>query len=223
MPSSEFSPRTVILGFAAFILVTLAMIVFIEWVGTDTLRDFIAGAGPLAPLAYIGLKATTYVFAPLSSGPVQLTAGILFGLVPGTLYTIVGEVLGGTISFLIARKLGRPVVRRFVGADGMNRVDRFVNQLGGWRALIYARLFLFSIYDFISYAAGFSQAVTLRQYVIVSFFVGLIPTFLFVVAGVSLTEDRRLLIVIYIAVGLLSILPFALKRLRRRQQSTAST
>ena len=151
-----------------------------------------------------------------------MTSGILFGLVPGTLYTIIGEVLGGTISFLIARRLGRPVVRRFVGADGMNRVDNFVNQLGGWRALIYARLFLFSIYDFISYAAGFAEAVTLRQYLIVSFFVGLIPTFLFVAAGASLTGDRRVLVALYVGVGILSVFPFVLKRLRQRNRQTLS-
>ena len=199
------------------------MLIFIEWAGVDQLRELIAQAGPLAPLAYIGVKAMTYVFAPLSSGPIQLTSGILFGLIPGTLYTILGEVLGGTISFLIARKLGRPVVRRFVGADGMNRVDNFANQLGGWRALIYARLFLFSIYDFISYAAGFTQTVTLRQYLLVSFFVGLIPTFLFVAAGASLTGDRRLVVVIYAAVGLLSVLPFILKWLRHRRHPTISS
>jgi uncharacterized membrane protein YdjX (TVP38/TMEM64 family) len=222
MPSSEFSPRAIIAGIISFVAVTLLIVVFIEWVGVEPLRAFIAEAGPLAPLAYIGVKALTYVFAPLSSGPIQLTSGILFGLAQGTLYTIIGEVLGGTISFLIARKLGRPVVRRFVGVEGMNRVDHFVDQLGGWRALIYARLFLFAIYDFISYAAGFTQTVTLCQYLIVSFFIGLIPTFLFVAAGASLTGDRRVVIAIYAGVGVLSILPFVLKRLRQRNQHQKS-
>lgn len=212
MPLSDLSPRALVLGILSFVVVTLLMLAFIEWVGVEQLREVIAGAGPLAPLAYILIKAATYIFAPLSSGPIQLSSGILFGLGWGTLYTIIGETLGGTISFLIARKLGRPVVRRFVGEAGMKRVERFVNKAGGWRTLIYARLFLFAIYDFISYAAGFTHTVTLRQYMIVSFFIGLIPTFLFVAAGASLADDRRLLLVIYAGVGLLSVIPFAVNR-----------
>jgi uncharacterized membrane protein YdjX (TVP38/TMEM64 family) len=218
-----FSPRTLIFGIGSFVIVTLVMLFFIEWIGVESIQVFIEEAGPLAPLAYIGLKIATYVFAPLSSGPVQLSSGILFGLWGGTLYTLIGEVLGGTISFLIARHLGRPVVRRFVGDDGMARVDNFVNQLGSGRALIYARLFLFAIYDFISYAAGFSKTITLRQYVLVSTVIGVIPTFLFVGAGASLAGNRVVLVFIYFCIGMLSALPFLLNRRRKPRQPLDST
>ncbi len=217
----QFSPRTLIFGIGSFVIVTIVMLVFIEWIGVESIQAFIEQAGPLAPLAYIALKATTYVFAPLSSGPVQLSSGILFGLWAGTLYTLIGEVLGGTISFLIARYLGRPVVKRFVGDDGMARVDNFVSQLGGGRALIYARLFFFAIYDFISYAAGFTRNITLRQYVVVSTVIGAIPTFLFVAAGASLAGDRTLLLFIYFCIGVLSALPFLINRRRKAKHMTA--
>mgnify|MGYP003513917987 CR=1 FL=1 len=48
----------------------------------------------LGPLAFIAIKIVTYVFAPLTSGPIQFSAGILFGLLPGTLYVLIGEVIG---------------------------------------------------------------------------------------------------------------------------------
>lgn len=218
----DISLRAIILGVAAFVVVTLALLFAIETIGVETIRDFINQAGPLAPLVYIAIKVSTYVFAPLSSGPLQLSSGVLFGLWAGTLYTVVGEVLGGTISFLIARHLGRPIVRRFVGAEGMTRVDKFVNQLGGWRTLIYVRLFLFAIYDFISYAAGFTRSITVFQYIVVSTVFGTIPTFLFVAAGASLADNRDLLIVIYVAVGLLSLVPVIIHHRQRRQGATSS-
>ena len=217
----QFSPRALIFGIGSFIVVTIVMLAFIEWVGVDRIQSFIQQAGPLAPLAYIALKAVTYVFAPLSSGPVQLSSGILFGLWLGTFYTLIGEVLGGTISFLIARHLGRPVVRRFVGEEGMSRVDNFVSQLGGGRALIYTRLFFFAIYDFISYAAGFTQTITLRQYIIVSAVIGFIPTFLFVAAGASLAGNRTVLLFVYFCIGVLSVLPFLFNRYRKSRQSVS--
>lgn len=217
----QFSPRTVILGALSFIAVTLLILALVEWIGVDRLRETIVRAGPLGPVVYILIKASTYVFAPLSSGPIQLSSGVLFDLWPATFYTLIGEVLGGSISFLIARRLGRPVVRRFVGEEGLSRVDGFVSQLGGWRALVYARLFLFAIYDFISYAAGLTHTLTLRQYVIISAVCGFLPTFLFVAAGASLAGDRRVLVLVYAVIGLLTFVPFLIHRLRRKSADHA--
>jgi uncharacterized membrane protein YdjX (TVP38/TMEM64 family) len=215
----EFSPRALILGAAAFIILTLALLGLIEWIGVERIQQFIADAGPLAPLAYILLKMATYIFAPLTSGPIQLSSGILFGFLPGLIYTMIGEVIGGTVSFLIARHLGRPLVRRLVGEEGINRVDKFVSQLGGWKALVYARLFLAAVYDFISYAAGFTRTIKLHEYVLVSATVGLIPTGLFVAAGTSLAENRALVLVIYAIIGGLTLIPVVINWRRQRQSS----
>lgn len=214
----QFSLRAALLGIAAFVVATLAILLAVESFGVERIQDAVMQAGPLAPLAYIALKAATFVFAPLSAGPIQLSSGVLFGLVPGTLYSLLGEVIGGTISFTIARRLGRPAAQRFVGAEGMGRVDRFYSQLGGWRALLYARLFLFSVYDFISYAAGFGRTITTGQYVLVSAVGGVVPTFLFVAVGSSLAENRSLLIPVYLVIGALSFVPLAVGWYRRRQR-----
>lgn len=217
--SERFSLRAALLGITAFVAATLALLAAVETIGVERIQNAVMQTGPLAPLAYTALKAATYVFAPLSSGPIQLSSGVLFGLWPGTFYSLVGEVIGGTISFTIARRLGRPVVQRFVGAEGMARVDRFYAQLGGWPALLYARLFLFSVYDFISYAAGFGQTITTAQYVIISATAGFVPTFLFVAVGAGLAEDRSLLVPIYLAIGALSFVPLAAAWYRRRRKA----
>jgi uncharacterized membrane protein YdjX (TVP38/TMEM64 family) len=214
----QFSPIAIIAGLAAFVAVTLLMLAAIEWIGIERIQRVMERAGPLAPLAYIALKMATYIIAPLSSGPIQLSAGILFGLWPGTLFTLLGEVLGGTVSFLIARRLGRPVVRRLVGAGGVARIDRLTMQIGGWRALVYARLFLFSIYDFISYAAGFTSAISLRQYVLVSAIAGFVPTFLAVAVGATIMEERGLVFLLYGAIGVLSLLPLGIRYLMQRRR-----
>lgn len=215
MEKEKRSWRALIVGAAAFITVTIVLMVGIQAVGLERIRAAIEDAGPWAPLVFILVKISTYVFAPLSSGPIQLSAGILFGLWPGTFYTLIGEVIGGSISFLIARRFGRPIVRRLVGEDGLKRVDSFYETVGEWRSLLYARLFLFSIYDFISYAAGFTP-IKLRAYVLVSIFAGFIPTFAAVALGTTLTEERSGLILIYALVGIACVVPLLLhKRVRR--------
>lgn len=215
-PNKRSSWLPVILAGLAFIGITGALIWAIEAIGLERIREVIESAGPLAPLAFIAIKITTYVFAPLTSGPIQFSAGILFGLLPGTLYVLIGEVIGGSISFWIARTLGRTVVRRFVGEAGMARVDQFYHQVGGWRGLLYARLFLFSIYDFISYAAGFTP-VRYKSYLLVSIFAGFIPTFVAVALGTALTEERSQFMLLYAVVAVLCVVPLLLHRSARWQ------
>jgi uncharacterized membrane protein YdjX (TVP38/TMEM64 family) len=216
METPKTSRRALIFGAVAFLALTAVLIVGIQAIGLDNIRSTIEQAGPLAPLMYILVKMLTYVFAPLSSGPIQLSAGILFGLWQGTFYTLIGEVVGGSISFLIARKLGRPIVKRLVGDDGLQRVDSFYETVGEWRSLLYARLFLFSIYDFISYAAGFTR-IKFSTYVVISTVAGFLPTFVFVLFGTMLTGEQDKLFFIYALIGIICVVPLLMhKRIRRR-------
>jgi uncharacterized membrane protein YdjX (TVP38/TMEM64 family) len=214
MTMSAKSLRGLLPAAIAFVVITGALIFSINLIGLDRIREVIASAGPFAPLLYIGVKMVTYVVAPLSSGPIQLFSGILFGLIPGTIYTLVGEVLGGSINFLLARRFGRPVVERVVGAENLPRVDGWVSQIVDWKTLLYARLFLFSIYDFISYAVGFSR-LKYRTYLIISVCAGLVPTFIASLLGTSLTEERSGLLLVYGLVGIASVIPLLFqKRIR---------
>jgi uncharacterized membrane protein YdjX (TVP38/TMEM64 family) len=209
------SLRGLIPAAIGFVVITGALIIGINLIGLERIRAIIAEAGPFAPLIYIGIKVLTYVVAPLSSGPIQLFSGVLFGLGNGTLYTLIGEVIGGSINFLLARRFGRPVVERVVGAENLPRVDGFVSQIVDWKTLLYARLFLFSIYDFISYAVGFSR-LRYRTYLIISVFAGFVPTFIAALVGTSLTEERSGLLLVYGLVGIASVVPLLFqKRIRR--------
>lgn len=202
-------------GAVGFIVVTLALVIGIREIGVDHVREIIEEAGPFAPLVYIGIKVITYTIAPLTSGPIQLFAGALFGLVPGALYTLIGELIGGSINFWLARRFGHPVVARLVGANDMPRIDRFVAQIVDWRTVLYARVFLFSLYDFISYAIGFSP-LPFRRYVVLSVVGGILPTFLASLLGTMLTTEQSSVMLVYALLAVASIAPLLFqKRIRR--------
>lgn len=206
--------REILVGGVGF-LVFLTIIAFaINAIGIENLRAFIADAGPLAPLAYITLKAVTYIFAPLTSGPIQVVAGTLFGnLWLGVLYTLIGEVIGGSISFWIARAFGRPVIVRLVGEQGMQQVEDFYKKrMGGWVSLAVARIVLFSLWDFLSYAAGLAESVRFRAYFFVSVVFGALPTFFFVWIGTQAFADSRTLFLIYALVAAMVLIPIAARR-----------
>lgn len=203
--------REILLGGLGFIAFLTILVLGMNAIGKETLQKWIEDAGIFAPLVYIAIKALTYIFAPLTSGPIQAAAGTLFGSVElGVLYTLIGEVLGGSISFWIARRFGRPVVLRFVGKEGMKQVDDFYeNRMGGWIALAVARLLLFSVWDFLSYAAGLSKSIKFSHYLAVSIILGFFPTYFFVWIGSQAMENQTNLFWVYGLVALMVVLPLA--------------
>jgi uncharacterized membrane protein YdjX (TVP38/TMEM64 family) len=207
--------RPLLFAGAGFLLVTGLMLVGINLIGMEAISGFIEGAGIWAPLAFIAIKMATYVFAPLTSGPIQLSAGVLFGFIPGAIYTLIGEVLGGCIAFLLSRRYGKRVVRRLVGEEGLVKVEGFVEQIVDWRTLTYARLFLFSLYDFISYAVGFSK-LRFTTYVLVSTFIGIIPTLAASYLGTLMAEDAASLFEVYALLAALCVIPLLFQRQIRR-------
>lgn len=210
MTDSPITPRLSVRAVAAaaltFAAMTIGLTVLIQAIGLERLQQAITDAGPLAPLLYILVRAATFIAAPLSSGPIQFAAGALFGPWWGTIYSLVGETLGGSANFWIARLLGRPVVRRFVGEGGMARIDGLYTRIGQAWSLVYARLFFFAFYDFVSYAAGFTPLRYLT-YFLVTAIVGILPTGAAVLVGTTLTGENTGLIALYAALGLLSIIP----------------
>ena len=88
-------------------------------VGTDpgAVRVWIEQMGPLAPLAFFGLNVVQIVVAPIPGYPVQVLGGILFGLIPGSVVTVGGLVVGGTMAAWLGRRFGRPWLEKRLGAE----------------------------------------------------------------------------------------------------------
>ncbi len=198
IPQQDISSRSLMIGGALFLALLTFLYLAVQSIGIDELQTTIAGAGIVGPLIFVGIKALTFTFAPLSAGPIQFASGILFGVIPGTLYSLLGELLGGTVNVVIARVFGRRIVSRFVGAAAMKRVDGFYERhLNDWKSLLVARVLLFSVYDFISYAVGFSQ-IRLSVYIVISFVGGLFPTLLFVLIGSEASQNQNVLLLFYL-------------------------
>lgn len=172
------------------IAISAALTLFVfDTIGAENVHAFITQGGPLAPLVYIGFKAMTYVIAPLSSGPVVMLSGTIFGPWLGTLYSLLGDLIGGSINFWIAHVFGRAMIKRFTGAKGLTQVDHYYETVGEWKGLLFARIALSSFYDFISYAVGLTK-LPYRQYLLVSALGGLLPTAYTVFFGATLLSNR---------------------------------
>jgi uncharacterized membrane protein YdjX (TVP38/TMEM64 family) len=188
----------IVIGAIAFVAVTGGLIYLMSTVGSDRLQAMIEEAGPLAPIVYMLLRALTYVFAPLTTGPIQLASGALFGIWEGIAYSLLGEALGGSINFWIGRRFGRPVVLRLAGEQGLLKAEEYYHLVGEWRGLALARLVLFAMWDFLSYVIGFTP-VKYSHYLLVSLIVGAIPTAAAVFVGSQLGGENQALLMVGIS------------------------
>ena len=80
-------------------------------IGVEDIQDYVSSFGRLAPLVYIIM----FALVPLTLFPDSILAiggGMVFGLFKGYIYTLIGALIGATISFYISRKLGRAFVKK---------------------------------------------------------------------------------------------------------------
>jgi uncharacterized membrane protein YdjX (TVP38/TMEM64 family) len=124
------------------------------------LRAFIDSAGPLGPLAIIGLMTLAIVMSPLPSAPVALVAGAAYGHTWGTVYVVIGAELGALIAFAIARVLGYEMMKNWFGDRLSLGLLKSQNLL--MVTVFVARLVPFISFDLVSYAAGLTPLAAWR-------------------------------------------------------------
>jgi uncharacterized membrane protein YdjX (TVP38/TMEM64 family) len=134
------------LGIGLAIEISVVSIVFLtparSWLGLDNARTIMhqfqtwrANLGVFAPVAYI----LTYIVATVFAIPgtiLTLTAGALFGVVEGTIWTAIGATLGATGAFLVSRFLvGGTIAKQFDKGDRLSKLIQGLKEDGFWFAL----------------------------------------------------------------------------------------
>ena len=91
------------------LILVITYLAFFRGLTPEILRNYIGGFGYLAPFIYI----LCFTILPIAFFPVPilaLAAGLLFGFLPGTIYTLIGAVLNSAIMFLMAKVLAKDAV-----------------------------------------------------------------------------------------------------------------
>jgi uncharacterized membrane protein YdjX (TVP38/TMEM64 family) len=148
--------------------------------------DRISALGPAAPAAFIAIYVVACVmFVPGSI--LTIGAGVLFGVVRGSIYVSIGATLGATAAFVLGRYLMRDWVARRIERNARFRaIDDAVGR-EGWKIVALTRLSPVFPFNLLNYAFGLTN-VSLLDYVAASW-AGMIPgTVLYVYIG-SLSGD----------------------------------
>ncbi len=147
---------------------------------------WISDLGPWGPVFFIVLYIlATVLFLP---GLIPtMAAGLLFGVLQGTLLVSISSISGATLAFLIGRYLARDwVAGKIQGNSKFEAIDVAVAQ-EGWKIVGLTRLSPVFPFNLLNYTFGLTQ-VSLKDYFLASW-IGMLPgTLMYVYIG-SLAGD----------------------------------
>ena len=176
----------------------------------DNLLQWMENSGRYAPIFYMALMTVAIVVSPIPSLPLDIAAGMYFGPLLGTIYSVIGATLGATISFLLARWFGRSLVERVLRghiAFCTQCSDKLLVKI-----VFFSRLLPVVSFDVISYGAGLTR-MSIPAFVSATA-VGMVPlTFLYNYGGATLRFDPWLTLVIAgVVVGFFFVFPHLIER-----------
>lgn len=154
------------------VALTIGLMVFVPY---DSIRNVVAKSGPWGAVVYILL----FTILPIGFFPVPalaLIGGVSFGLVKGSIYTIIGASMNCFVMFIMSRQIGHDYVVKMINKkfSEKNR-DRILNAPDSklFTLLFICRLIPLIPYNLINYGFGLTN-ISLSKYMIASF-LGIIP------------------------------------------------
>ena len=131
----------------------------------EELRALIASRGALGGVVYFLLQMMTVIIAPIPSNVTMMAGALALGFWRALLLGVAAVVLGSVIMFLLARRLGREAVRRFLDRGVMDRYLPIIEEKQDM-FLFLTMLFPFFPDDALCILAGLKE-IPLRRFVII--------------------------------------------------------
>jgi uncharacterized membrane protein YdjX (TVP38/TMEM64 family) len=148
----RFAVLVVLLGGGFALLRWPPVAQYLTQAGIEKLQGRLQGAW-WAPVVLLAAYA---VLSPLGvpASPLMLAGGALFGTVKGSLYNLLGLVLGGATTYWLGRLLGRDLIVHLAGAR-VKKVERAISRRGGFWGLVGLRFFPLP-YSLVNFCAAFA-------------------------------------------------------------------
>lgn len=121
----------------------------------DLLRSFGAET-PLGPLLLIALLVFVLIVPIVPALVFQIGSGLAFGPVWGLVYVLIADILASAAGFMLARRWGTRILRRWITPEKFGSVERLAQRLN-WQTVILLRLLPGPAYPLVSFAAGLSR------------------------------------------------------------------
>jgi len=159
--SDELSLKLNIAGIALFLLLCAAVTYFSwpyisDFIQTpDAFPEFVSENVLTSIFLYLAMQILQVVVALIPGEFLEVGAGLAFGWFGGLLMAQLGVALGTILIFIIFRKLGKPLIMRYLGKDKIEKFEK-LNKNPKRDSIIF---FVFLVpglpKDLLTYAAAF--------------------------------------------------------------------
>lgn len=184
----------------------------------DYFRSLMEGS-VLGPFAYFAVLVVAVVVAPVAALPLIPLAASLFGPFATGVLSVIGYTVGGIIAFLLAQRIGQPVLRYFISLEQLEKIEKKVPPQASFLGIVLLRMAV--PVDLLSYALGLFSTIPLRTYALATL-IGVTPfSFIFAYGGQALA-DRSFPTLIGVAIVGSLLFFFAVRKLRALHRDAQS-
>ena len=149
-----------ILGFLLLIALIAAPLILLNRAGIDKeqIRLYVEQLGLWAPLGLFLLRFSSVVIPALPGTAYSVLAGGLLGFWQGLVVMCVADLLSCSLSFWLAKRFGRSLIRNLVGDRFMERVERFSRKQLERNFFLMTGFLMSGFFDFVAYGIGLAKA-----------------------------------------------------------------
>ena len=143
--------------FAVIVLYVLLRTGFFDIMSDEEgLAAYLERSGKWMAILFVVLQFLQVVILPIPSTVTVVAGAALFGPLMGSLYSLLGIVLGSLTGFLIGRYAGYRVVAWLVGKDTL---DKWLKKIKGKDKLLLSAMFILPVFpdDVLCFVAGISS------------------------------------------------------------------
>ena len=147
----------ILLIFAAAVAYALFETGFIEVLrDADKFEAYLERSGSWMSVLFILLQFAQVVLLPIPSTVTVVAGSALFGPLLGSVYSLIGIMIGSLVAFLIGRYAGYRVVAWIVGQETL---DKWLKKIKGKDKLFLSAMFLLPVFpdDVLCFVAGLSS------------------------------------------------------------------
>lgn len=198
------------------LLVLLWLAFNVRLPSADALQTMIAAWGWAAWLAFIGIYALV-ALTPIPVTVMAVTAGLLFGVVEGTILSVIGVLIGCWGGYWIARGLGRQATAKLLGSH-YRTAEQHLDQ-AGFQAVVMLRLLPGFPYWPINYGSG-AFGVSQRDFLLASA-ISIIPGQVSLVAIGGFISEPNIFNGVIVGIGWLAVVILTIWAYRRWRSAKA--
>jgi len=176
-----------------------------EFSSIDKVKAFFAHYHTESIFIYLGLQIVQIIISIIPGQELQMVAGLVYGLWPGFLLSMIGAFVGSTITYYLAGFLGRDALHILFGKRHIDEYLAKINSKKGFVLVFLIYLIPGVPKDLCNYAAGLSH-MKIKAFLVLSM-IGRIPGILgSLIIGAEIGEGNYISVVVISVVAIILFL-----------------